>query len=194
MKSILLLVALIHFAEVADSCCCSIHWGKWNCFCNFFNCNCKTVYPGYCQYTPGMSVFDDCQTDTTGKSPYEICGHWQNETNVERQAMKVKVNHPMHIFKSLDHNQDGYIAREEFKKSSKLVWQFMNPTQAKAAMLRRADMDHIFDSLDVNKQGKLAPRDIDESLEGRIWPEKNHAYPLAVKNRNIRRMEMKKNL
>ena len=27
-----------------------------------------------------MSVFDDCQTDTTGKLPYEICGHWQNET------------------------------------------------------------------------------------------------------------------
>ena len=53
--------------------------------------------------------------------------------------------------------------------------EFMNPTQAKAAMLRRADMDHIFDSLDMNKQGKLAPRDIDESLEGRIWPGKTDA-------------------
>ena len=44
----------------------------------------------------------------------------------------------------------------------------MNPKQAKAALLRRADMDHIFDSLDVNKQGKIAPREIDESLEDQI--------------------------
>ena len=118
MKSILFLVALIYFAEVAgsfnkdyilfrifihfyfefdfhftifsfnsDSCCCSLHWGKWNCYCNIFNCNCKTVYPGYCQYTPGMSVFDDCQTDTTGKLPYEICGHWQNATVLETSSL-----------------------------------------------------------------------------------------------------------
>ena len=44
----------------------------------------------------------------------------------------------------------------------------MDPNQAKAAMLRGADMDHIFDSLDVNKQGKIAPREIDESLEDQI--------------------------
>ena len=44
----------------------------------------------------------------------------------------------------------------------------MDPMQAKAAMLRGADMDHIFDSLDVNKQGKIAPGEIDESLEDQI--------------------------
>ena len=48
----------------------------------------------------------------------------------------------------------------------------MNPKQAKAALLRRADIDQLFDSLDVNKQGKLAPRDIDESLESQIGPGK----------------------
>ena len=34
---------------------------------------------------------------------------------------KLKVNQPMRIFKSLDNNQDGYISREEFKKSFKRV-------------------------------------------------------------------------
>jgi len=80
----------------------------------------------------------------------------------------------MHIFKSLDDNQDGYITREEFKKSFKRVWQFMDPKQAKAALLRRGDMDSIFDSLDVNKDGKIAPREIDESLEDQIGPGKTN--------------------
>ena len=44
----------------------------------------------------------------------------------------------------------------------------MDPKQAKAALLRRADIDQLFDSLDVNKQGKIAPREIDESLEDQI--------------------------
>ena len=52
--------------------------------------------------------------------------------------------------------------------------EFMNPKQAKAAMLRRADMDHIFDSLDVNKDEKIAPREIDESLEDQIGPGKTN--------------------
>ena len=50
----------------------------------------------------------------------------------------------------------------------------MDPKQAKAALLRRADMDHIFDSLDVDKRGKIAPRDIDESLEDQIGPGKTN--------------------
>ena len=50
----------------------------------------------------------------------------------------------------------------------------MDPKQAKAALLRRADMDHIFDSLDVDKRGKIAPRDIDESLEDQIGPGKSN--------------------
>ena len=50
----------------------------------------------------------------------------------------------------------------------------MDPKQAKAAFLRRADIDHIFDSLDVNKQGKIDPREIDESLEDQIGPGKSN--------------------
>ena len=50
----------------------------------------------------------------------------------------------------------------------------MDPNQAKAALLRRADMDHIFDSLDVNNDGKIAPREIDESLEDQIGPVKTN--------------------
>ena len=69
------LIFVSHFSSSnSDSCCCSDHFGKWNCFCNIFNCNCDTV-DGYCQYTPNMSVFDDCQVEkerclagTTGNS------------------------------------------------------------------------------------------------------------------------------
>ena len=50
----------------------------------------------------------------------------------------------------------------------------MNPKQAKAALLRRADIDQLFDSLDVNKQGKIAPREIDESLHEQIRPGTNN--------------------
>ena len=50
----------------------------------------------------------------------------------------------------------------------------MDPKQAKAALLRRGDMDSIFDSLDVNKDGKIVPREIDESLEDQIGPGKTN--------------------
>ena len=50
----------------------------------------------------------------------------------------------------------------------------MDPKQAKAALLQRADMDHIFDSLDVNKDGKIAPREIDKSLEYQIGTAKTN--------------------
>ena len=56
----------------------------------------------------------------------------------------------------------------------------MDPNQAKAALLRRGDMDNIFDSLDVNKDRKIAPREIDESLEDQIGPGKTNGKLFIV--------------
>ena len=49
-------ISLNIFINLIESCCCSAHFGMWNCFCNIFNCNCDTTSSGYCQYTDAATA------------------------------------------------------------------------------------------------------------------------------------------
>jgi len=179
MKSVLLFVALICFTGSADSCCCSAHFGMWNCFCNIFNCNCDTTSSGYCQYTDAATAL------TLGC--IRTYPHW-NELACSRNRITelqdgnniTAIHQPKDIFNLIDENRDGYISKVELWNSVQYAKESIEAQKSSAGHLQvllaqmysHGTFSSIFEQLDLNKNGKIEPREIDDTLEGQIKPRK----------------------
>jgi len=186
MKSILFVVALISLAKIAGGCCCSAHFGYYNCYCNIFNCNCKDssgkkftdTEDGYCQYNNFIDHLATLGTDPCHSHWKELaCG--SQSRGIDLHGNDTSETHgPMDIYNLLDKDQDGYVSKEELWNSVYFAQQFIESRQENsgnlqvllAKMYSQATFSIMFEQLDLNENGKIDPHEIDESLEDQIKP------------------------
>ena len=72
---------------------------------------------------------------------------------------------PLHVFKTLDIDGNGYISTNEFDESKSFLKIF---TEDKAYAAEIFDTATIFHELDTNKNGWIEPKEIDNTLDDEI--------------------------